>query len=136
MKIDVHQDEMPGDTPPTLEPPAEPTPSEQVSVVIEDLRAMIHAEMRYHRSRLDYTRHVFRWSFRYGVVAAFALSGASIALVIGLVLTLSPRIGPLGATLVVTLSFAIIGAIFGLQARKWMRKVYFPEMQKNVDDLT
>jgi hypothetical protein len=136
MTIDKHQDEMPGDTPPTLEPPVEPTPSEQVSAVIEDLRAMIHAEMRYHRSRLDYTRYVFRWSFRYGMVAAFALSGASIALVIGLVLTLSPRIGPLGATLVVTLSFAIIGAIFGLQARKWMRKVYFPEMQKNVDDLT
>lgn len=132
MKIDEHQDE----TPDNVQPPAEPTASEQVSMVIEDLRALIQAEMRYHRSRLDYTRHVFRWSFRYGVVAAFALSGASIALVIGLVLTLAPLIGPLGATLVVTLSFSIIGAIFGLQARKWMRKVYFPEMQKNVDDLT
>ena len=132
MKIDEHQDEVP------VEAPAnpEPTASEQVSLVIEDLRAMVQAEMRYHRARLDYTRHVFRWSFRYGAVAAFALSGASIALVIGLVLTLSPLIGPLGATLVVTISFAIIGAIFGLQARKWMRKVYFPEMQKNVDDLT
>ena len=132
MKANEHQDEAPV----AIEPAAEPTPSEQMSVVIEDLRAMIQAEMRYHRSRLDYTRHVFRWSFRYGMIAAFALSGASIALVIGLVLTLSPLIGPLGATLVVTLSFAIIGAIFGLQARKWMRKVYFPEMQKNVDDLT
>ncbi len=132
MKIDEHQDEVP------VEAPAkpEPTASEQVSLVIEDLRAMVQAEMRYHRARLDYTRHVFRWSFRYGVVAAFALSGASIALVIGLVLTLSPLIGPLGATLVVTICFAIIGAIFGLQARKWMRKVYFPEMQENVDDLT
>ena len=132
MKIDEHQDEVP------VEAPAnpEPTASEQVSLVIEDLRAMVQAEIRYHRARLDYTRHVFRWSFRYGVVAAFALSGASIALVIGLVLTLSPLIGPLGATLVVTICFAIIGAIFGLQARKWMRKVYFPEMQKNVDDLT
>ena len=127
---------MPDDAPPSVEPEAEPTASEQVSMVIEDLRALVQAEMRYHRSRLDYTRHVFRWSFRYGVVAAFALSGASIALVIGLVLTLSPLIGPLGATLVVTFGFALIGAIFGLQARKWMRKVYFPEMQKNVDDLT
>lgn len=136
MKIDDHQDEGPDKVPPIVEANAEPTPSEQVSMVIEDLRAMIHAEMRYHRSRLDYTRHVFRWAFRYGVVAAFALSGASIALVIGLVLTLSPLIGPLAATLAVTLSFAVIGAIFGLQARKWMRKVYFPEIQKNVDDLT
>ena len=136
MKIEDHLDETPDDVAPAFEPIAEPTASEQVSMVIEDLRAMIQAEMRYHRARLDYTRHVFRWSFRYGIVAAFALSGASIALVIGLVLTLSPLIGPMGATLVVTISFAIIGAIFGLQARKWMRKVYFPEMQNNVDDLT
>ena len=117
-------------------PPIEPSASEQVALVIEDLRAMMKAEMRYHRSRLDYTRHVFRWAFRYGAVAAFAFGSASIALVLGLVLTLSPLIGPLFATLLVTISFAVVGVIFGLLARKWMRKVYFPEMQKNVDDLT
>lgn len=115
---------------------SEPTAGEQVSLVIEDLRELVRAEIRYHRSRLDYTRHVFRWAFRYGAVAAFAFGGASIALVLGLVLTLSPLIGPLGATLVVTFSFAVIGAIFGFQARKWMRKVYFPEIQKHDDDLT
>ena len=119
-----------------MPPPSEPTAGEQVSVVIEDLRELVRAEIRYHRSRLDYTRHVFRWAFRYGAAAAFAFGGASIALVLGLVLTLSPLIGPLGATLVVTFSFAIIGAIFGFQARKWMRKVYFPEIQKHDDDLT
>ena len=117
-------------------PPIEPSASEQVALVIEDLRAMMKAEMRYHRSRLDYTRHVFRWAFRYGAVAAFAFGSASMALVLGLVLTLSPMIGPLFATLLVTISFAVVGVIFGILARKWMRKVYFPEMQKNVDDLT
>lgn len=132
MKIDEHQYETLEDEPAW----PEPTASEQVSLVIEDLRALVQSEIRYHRSRLDYTRHVFRWAFRYGAVAAFAFGGASIALVLGLVLTLSPLIGPLGATLVVTLSFAIIGAIFGMQARKWMRKVYFPEIQKDDDDIT
>lgn len=117
-------------------PPIEPSASEQVALVMEDLRAMVKAEMRYHRSRLDYTRHVFRWSFQYGAIAAFAFGGASIALVLGLVLTLSPLIGPLAATLLVTISFVIIGIIFALLARKWMRKVYFPEMQKNADELT
>lgn len=130
MKIDEHQHEA-LDSAPT---PSDPTASEQVSLVLDDLRDLVNAEIRYHRSRLDYTRHVFRWSFRYGAVAAFAFGGASIALVLGLVLTLSPLIGPLAATLVVTLSFGTIGAIFGSQARKWMRKVYFPEMQKNDDD--
>jgi hypothetical protein len=119
-----------------VEPPIEPSASEQVALVMEDLRAMVKAEMRYHRSRLDYTRHVFRWSFQYGAIAAFAFGGASIALVLGLVLTLSPLIGPLAATLLVTISFVVIGIIFALLARKWMRKVYFPEMQKNADDLT
>ncbi|WP_295495010.1 phage holin family protein [Sphingorhabdus sp. EL138] len=119
-----------------LAPPIEPSASEQIALVIEDLRAMVKAEMRYHRSRLDYTRHVFRWSFRYGAVAAFAFSGASIALVLGLVLTLSPLIGPLAATLLVTISFVTIGIVFAAFARRWMRKVYFPEMPKNVDDIT
>jgi hypothetical protein len=117
-----------------IAPPIEPTANEQVALVLEDLRAMVKAEMRYHRARFNYTGQVLRWSFRYAAVAAFAFGGASIALVLGLVLTLSPLIGPLGATLVVTVSFAIIGAIFGALAQKWMRKVYFPEIAKNVDD--
>jgi hypothetical protein len=117
-------------------PPIEPSASEQIALVMEDLRAMVKAEMRYHRSRLDYTRHVFRWSFRFGAVAAFAFSGASIALVLGLVLTLSPLIGPFAATLLVTISFVIIGVVFAALARRWMRKVYFPEMPNNVDDIT
>jgi hypothetical protein len=119
-----------------LTPPIEPSASEQIALVMEDLRAMVKAEMHYHRSRLDYTRHVFRWSFRYGAIAAFAFSGASIALVLGLILTLSPLIGPLAATLLVTISFVMIGIIFAAMARRWMRKVYFPEMPKNVDDVT
>ncbi|WP_333567292.1 phage holin family protein [Sphingorhabdus sp.] len=117
-------------------PPIEPSASEQIALVMEDLRAMVKAEMRYHRSRLDYTRHVFRWSFRFGAIAAFAFGGASIALVLGLVLTLSPLIGPFAATLLVTISFVIIGMVFATLARRWMRKVYFPEMPNNVDDIT
>jgi hypothetical protein len=119
-----------------LPPPIEPSISEQVALVMEDLRAMVKAEMRYHRSRLDYTRHVFSWSFRYGAIAIFAFGGAFMALVLGLVLTLSLFIGPLASTLVVSMSLLIIGLIFAALARRWMRKVYFPEIQKNVDDLT
>ena len=112
------------------------SPTEQVSVLLEDIRALVKAELVHYRSRLDYTRHVMRWAFRYGAITAFAFSGAAIALVMGLVLTLSPKIGPLFATLVVTLGFAIVGAILGVQARKWWRKVYFPEMQRRDDDIT
>ena len=72
MNIEEQQPEALEDLP----PPIEPSVSEQVALVMEDLRAMVTAEMRYHRSRLDYTRHVFGWSFRYGTIAAFALRSA------------------------------------------------------------
>ncbi len=132
MIMDQRQDQVVEDSP----KPEDATASEQISLVIEDLRALLTAEMHYYRSRLDYTRHVFRSAFLYGAIAAFALIGAAIAFVLGLVLTLAPLIGPLGATLVVTFTFIVVAVIFGSLARKWMRKVYFPEMQENVDDLT
>ncbi len=132
MSIEEPQPKALEDLPPSIEPSI----SEQVALVMEDLRAMVKAEMRYHRSRLDYTRHVFSWSFRYGAIAIFAFGGAFMALVLGLVLTLSLFIGPLASTLVVSMSLLIIGLIFAALARRWMRKVYFPEIQKNVDDLT
>ncbi len=111
------------------------SPTEQVSLVLDDVRALVKAELNYFRSRLDYSRHVMKWSFRFGAISAFAFSGAAIALVMGLVMTLSPHLGPLGATLVVTLGFIAIGTIFGVQARKWVRRVYFPEIEGNDDNI-
>ena len=107
--------------------------TEQVSLVLEDIRALIRAELNYFQSRLNYSRHVVKLSFRFGAIAAFAFTGAAIALVMGLVLTLAPHIGPGRATLVVTLGFVIIGSVCGVQARKWVRKVYFPEIDENDD---
>lgn len=124
---DEHQQEKPADIP-------DISATEQVSLVLDDVRALVRAELRYFQSRLDYSRHVMRMSFRFGAVAAFAFSGAAIALVIGLVMTLAPHIGPGWATLLVTVGFMIIGAIAGYQARKWVRKVYFPEIERENDD--
>jgi hypothetical protein len=124
---DEHQQEKATDIP-------DVSATEQVSLVLDDVRALVRAELRYFQSRLDYSRHVMRMSFRFGAVAAFAFSGAAIALVIGLVMTLAPVIGPGWATLVVTLGFILIGAIAGFQARKWVRKVYFPEIERDDDN--
>lgn len=111
------------------------SPTQQVSLVLEDVRALVRAELGYYRARLDYSRQVIRRAFRFGAIAALAFSGAAIALVIGLIMTLAPRIGPGWATLLVTLGFIIIGAIAGYQARKWVRKIYFPEIERNDDDI-
>lgn len=109
---------------PELDAPA----GEQFAKLLEDVRELVKAEVGYVRSRIDYSRHVLKWSWRYGAVAAFAFSGAAISLVIGLVLTLSPILGPLAATLIVSLSFTAIGIIFALIARKWIKRIYFPEL--------
>ena len=129
---DDHQRE---DTDPT-DNDAAGSPVEQVTLVLDDLRALVRAEVSYYRARLDYSRHVVKWSFRFGAIAAFAFSGAAIALVIGLVMTLAPHIGPGYATLTVTAVFILIGIICGLKARKWLRKVYFPEMERDDDPIT
>jgi hypothetical protein len=110
------------------------SPTQQVSLVLEDVRALVRAELRYYQSRLDYSRHVMKWSFRFGGIAAFAFSAAAIGLVTGLIMTLSPLIGPGWATLLVTLGFITVGAICAVQARKWVRKVYFPEIERENDD--
>lgn len=102
--------------------------SEQFAKLLGDVRELVKAEVGYVRSRIDYSRHVLKWSWRYGAVSAFAFAGAAIALVLGLVLTLTPIIGPLAATLIVTVSFAVVGVIFGLLARKWIKRIYFPEL--------
>jgi Putative Actinobacterial Holin-X, holin superfamily III len=108
--------------------------TQQVSLVLDDIRALVRAEMRYYQARLDYSRHVMRISFRFGGIAAFAFSAAAIGLVTGLIMTLAPYMGPGWATLVVTLGFILVGAISAYQARKWVRKVYFPEIERNDDD--
>lgn len=113
----------------------EVSPTEQASLVLDDVRALVKGELAYYRARIDYTRHVVKWGFRFGAIAAFAFTGAAIALVMGLIMTLSPHIGPGWATLSVTLAFVIIGSVCGVQARKWVRKVYFPEIDENDDDV-
>lgn len=110
------------------------TPTEQVSKVVDDFRALVRAELNYFRSRLDYSGQVLKRSALYGGIAIFALFGAVIALATGSVMTLATLVGPGWATLAVTLALVIIGSIFGVQARNWVRKVYFPEIEKHDDD--
>lgn len=104
------------------------SPGDQITRLLDDVRKVVRAELDYFHSRVDYTRFVFRWAWRYGAIAAFSFGSAGIALVMGIVLTLSPKVGPLAATLIVTLSFAMIGGIAAFHARKWFRKIYFPEI--------
>lgn len=109
-------------------------PGEQVARLMEDVRTLVRTEIDYYRSRIDYSRHVVKWSVRFGMLAAFAFGAAGIALVLGLVITLAPHVGPGAATFIVTGSFLAIGAISAFFARQWIRRIYFPEIDGDDDE--
>lgn len=113
---------------------AEAAPTRHVALLIEDVRALVRAELNYYQTRLTYSRQVIGRSLAFGAVAAAFAVGAAVALVVGLVLTLAPLIGPGLATLAVTLGFVIIGSVFAVKARNWARKVYFPEIDEHADN--
>lgn len=105
-------------------------------MLVDDVRALIRAELKYFQSRIDYSRTVLTRAFVFGSAALLAFAGAMISLVTGLVITLAPIIGPGWATLLVTLALVIIGSILGVQARNWVSKVYFPEIESSDDENT
>lgn len=102
----------------------------QVATVVENVRALVRAELAHLRSRFEYSRRVLQQALLFGAFAFLALMGAMIALATGLVLTLAPLIGPGLATLVVTAALIAAAAICGVKARNWAKKVSFPELEK------
>lgn len=107
------------------------SPVEQITLVLDDVRALVKAELHYFQSRLDYSRYVMKWSLLFSVIAIVSLSGAAIALILGALLTLAPYIGPGWATFATVAGFAAIGLSSGVAARHWMKKVHFTEMEQD-----
>lgn len=112
------------------------SPVEQITLVLDDVRALVQAELRYFQSRLDYSRYVMKWSLLFGVIAIVTLSGAAVALILGTLLTLEPHIGPGWATIVTVTGFLVIGLASGFAARHWMQKVRFTEIESDSHDRT
>jgi hypothetical protein len=111
--------------------PEETDARTQVAQLAGDVRQMLDAEMRYYRTRFEYTRGVVTRAAGFGVVALAALLGAAIALVVGMLLILSSALGPIAATAITVVTFSIFGAFCGYKARNWVQKVHFPEIQKD-----
>lgn len=85
--------------------------------LIDDAKGLGQAELDYYRALAETKLDEARSSLWMGAAAASLMMAASIALVVGLVLTLSPLMGPgLATLLVVTLSF---GGAWLLGTRAW-----------------
>lgn len=93
-----------------------------VRQLVEDGRTLLEAELAYHKSRAAVAGKAARGVAGWGALALALVFFALMALTIGLVLTLAPLIGPLGATVVVVVVLLVAAGLCGLTAsRRWKR---------------
>lgn len=109
-------------------------PRDQVKQLVSDFRSLAAAEFDYYRARFAYSRTVAKWTGIYVAVALFALFGTIVALILGILLSLAAAIGPIWATLLVTLIFAGLTALFAVLARKSSKNFSFPEIGEGKQD--
>ena len=85
--------------------------TDDVLALLEDGKTYAEAELRFQKSRAGFVGNRVRSALIY-IFAAFGMFHlALIAATVGLVLALIPITGPLGATLIVTISLVVIGLI-------------------------
>lgn len=83
--------------------------ADQLSDIVDDAKLLFETEVSYFRARIGANfRSVKTIIALFGIGIAFGTAGL-VALVLGLLLTLSPIIGPGMATAVVALGFCLLG---------------------------
>lgn len=89
--------------------PAEKPIADQLAEIAADAKALAETEIAYYRAKLDAnvsrTKRVLAF---FGFGLAFGTAGLT-ALVLGLLMTLAPRIGPGPATAIVAGGFCLLG---------------------------
>lgn len=108
-----------------------PSPREQISGLVNDVRTLAEAEWEYARARLSYSGGVVRKAGVYALLAILALSAAAIALVLGLLLIIASYYGPWVATIAVVLLFSLAALLFAINARNTARNLRFGEDDKH-----
>lgn len=114
---------MPADPPPlTKDDPAERSLVGDVRQLVEDGRTLLEAEMAYQKSRAVVAGQAVKGVVGWGALALVLVFFALMALVLGLVLALTPLIGALGATAIVVLGVLTAAALCGwVAAKRWER---------------
>ena len=106
---------------------APPSPTEQVRTLVADVRALAGAEIEYAKARLSYSGGVIRKGGIFGFFGIFFLSGAIIALILGLLLILNHYVGPWWATAIVVVGFTLAAWGAGSAARRTANNLKFDE---------
>ena len=104
---------------PVDEPPvARGSLTDDIVAIFDDGRTMVEAEIQFQKTRAAFALDRGRSGAFYGVVAFALIHLALVALVVGMVIALTPLIGPWGATAIVVGVLVVTGAAFAVAARK------------------
>lgn len=104
------------------EDPAERSLADDVRQLVDDGRTLLEAELAYQKSRALVAGEAAKAVAGWGALALALLFFALMALVLGLILAITPKLGALAATGVVVAGLVVLGALSGLTAaRRWKR---------------
>lgn len=104
--------------------PEEKSIGDLLQQLVEDGRAYADAEIGYYRTLLRAKLRDARAMLWMGAVALVLAQAAAVALVVGLVFTLSPLVGPGFATLIVVLAFLAIAGLMGWLAWTHVKRIF------------
>jgi Putative Actinobacterial Holin-X, holin superfamily III len=103
----------------------------QIARLVSDVKSLAQAEWDYAKARLSYSGGVARKAGFYALMAILALSSATIALVLGILLIINSYWGPWIATASVVLVFGLAAFVFAIAARNTARSLTFAEVDHN-----
>lgn len=109
-----------GVPPEALDPPVAKSRSltDDLVALLDDGKTYVEAEVQYQKTRAAFAVDRGKSGALYAIVAITLLWLALVALVVGLVIALTPEIGPWAATAVVVILLAAGGAYFACRARE------------------
>lgn len=114
---------MADEAPPLIdEQAAERSLVDDVRQLVDDGRTLVEAELAYQKSRAIVAGMAAKSIAGWVLLGLALLFFTLMALVLGLILILTPAIGPVGATLAVVLGLLAMSALSGFTAlRRWKR---------------
>lgn len=84
--------------------------------LVDDGKRFAQAEIELYKAKAQEKAEPIKWAAILGGAAATLALGALIALLVGLILALSPQVGPLGATLIVVVTTLALAGVLGYLA--------------------
>lgn len=95
---------------------------DDVRQLVDDGRTLVEAELAYQKSRAAVAGQAAKSVAGWGALALALVFFALMALVLGLILVLTPLIGPVGATLAVVIGLLVLAGLAGMKAlHRWQR---------------